>query len=115
MLLTLKGDAQKTKPTQNGIRELRGLGLSPDLICARSSTPLQPSAREKISNFCHVPPEQVYGVHDVSSIYRVPLLLDEEGDWTDSVEMVRLEWVMLRLNVLVSFCLRQCSRRSVRL
>jgi len=85
-----KGDAQKTKPTQNGIRELRGLGLSPDLICARSSTPLQPSAREKISNFCHVPPQQVYGVHDVSSIYRVPLLLDEEGMGAFLIERLQL-------------------------
>lgn len=74
-----KGDEQKTKPTQNSMRQLLGLGLSPDLICARSSTPLQKSVRQKISNFCHVPPEQVYGVHDVTSIYRVPLLLDEEG------------------------------------
>lgn len=61
------------------MRQLLGLGLSPDLICARSSTPLQKSVRQKISNFCHVPPEQVYGVHDVTSIYRVPLLLDDEG------------------------------------
>jgi len=85
-----KGDDQKTKPTQNSVRELRGLGLSPDLICARSRTPLQKSGREKITNFCHVPPEQVYGVHDVSSIYRVPLLLDEEGMGAFLIERLQL-------------------------
>lgn len=85
-----KGDEQKTKPTQNSVRELRGLGLVPDIICARSATPLQASVRNKISNFCHVPPEQVYGIHDVSSIYRVPLLLDDEGLGTFLVSRLQL-------------------------
>ncbi|KAG2460926.1 PYRG1 synthase, partial [Polypterus senegalus] len=70
---------QKTKPTQNSVRELRGLGLSPDLVVCRCSTPLDTSVKEKISMFCHVQPEQVICVHDVSSIYRVPLLLEEQG------------------------------------
>uniref|UniRef100_A0AAY4BN38 CTP synthase n=1 Tax=Denticeps clupeoides TaxID=299321 RepID=A0AAY4BN38_9TELE len=70
---------QKTKPTQNSIRELRGLGLSPDLIMCRCATPLDNSVKEKISMFCHVEPEQVICVHDVSSIYRVPLLLENQG------------------------------------
>uniref|UniRef100_A0AAR2KX22 CTP synthase n=1 Tax=Pygocentrus nattereri TaxID=42514 RepID=A0AAR2KX22_PYGNA len=70
---------QKTKPTQNSVRELRGLGLSPDLIMCRCTTPLENSVKEKISMFCHVEPEQVICVHDVSSIYRVPLLLEDQG------------------------------------
>uniref|UniRef100_A0A673ZAU1 CTP synthase n=1 Tax=Salmo trutta TaxID=8032 RepID=A0A673ZAU1_SALTR len=70
---------QKTKPTQNSVRELRGLGLSPDLIMCRCSTPLENSVKEKISMFCHVEPEQVICVADVSSIYRVPLLLEDQG------------------------------------
>ncbi|XP_060253585.1 CTP synthase 1 isoform X2 [Ovis aries] len=70
---------QKTKPTQNSVRELRGLGLSPDLVVCRCSNPLDTSVKEKISMFCHVEPEQVICVHDVSSIYRVPLLLEEQG------------------------------------
>lgn len=69
---------QKTKPTQNSVRELRGLGLSPDLIVCRSNSPLAEGVKEKISNFCHVAPDQVICVHDVSSIYRVPLLLDDQ-------------------------------------
>ncbi|XP_041649419.1 CTP synthase 1-like [Cheilinus undulatus] len=70
---------QKTKPTQNSVRELRGLGLSPDLIMCRCSTPLETAVKEKISMFCHVEPTQVICVHDVSSVYRVPLLLEEQG------------------------------------
>ncbi|CAN9513809.1 unnamed protein product [Ophioblennius macclurei] len=70
---------QKTKPTQNSVRELRGLGLSPDLIMCRCATILETSAKEKISMFCHVEPTQVICVQDVSSVYRVPLLLEEQG------------------------------------
>uniref|UniRef100_A0A672YE44 CTP synthase n=1 Tax=Sphaeramia orbicularis TaxID=375764 RepID=A0A672YE44_9TELE len=70
---------QKTKPTQNSVRELRGLGLSPDLIMCRCSTPLETAVKEKISMFCHVEPSQVICVRDVSSVYRVPLLLEEQG------------------------------------
>ncbi|XP_069559955.1 CTP synthase 1b isoform X1 [Brachyistius frenatus] len=70
---------QKTKPTQNSVRELRGLGLSPDLIMCRCTTPLVTCVKDKISMFCHVEPTQVICVHDVSSIYRVPLLLEDQG------------------------------------
>ncbi|CAI5772278.1 CTP synthase 2 isoform X1 [Podarcis muralis] len=70
---------QKTKPTQNSVRALRGLGLSPDLIVCRSTKPIEMAVKEKISMFCHVEPEQVIFIHDVSSTYRVPLLLEEQG------------------------------------
>uniref|UniRef100_A0A8C3BJF6 CTP synthase n=1 Tax=Cairina moschata TaxID=8855 RepID=A0A8C3BJF6_CAIMO len=50
---------QKTKPTQNSVRALRGLGLSPDLIVCRSAKPIEMAVKEKISMFCHVEPEQV--------------------------------------------------------
>ncbi|CAK9823552.1 CTP synthase [Anthophora retusa] len=69
----------KTKPTQSSVRELRGLGLSPDLIVCRSEKPIGDSVKEKISNFCHVAPEQVITIHDLSSIYRVPLLMEAQG------------------------------------
>ncbi|KAJ3609317.1 hypothetical protein NHX12_023840 [Muraenolepis orangiensis] len=65
---------QKTKPTQNSVRELRGLGLSPDLIMCRCANTLENAVKEKISMFCHV-----ICVHDVSSIYKVPLLLEAQG------------------------------------
>ena len=49
----------KTKPTQVSVRELRGLGISPDLIVCRSEKHVDESVKEKISNFCHVPVDQV--------------------------------------------------------
>ncbi|KAK9718467.1 CTP synthase ura7 [Basidiobolus ranarum] len=70
---------QKTKPTQASIRDLRGLGLNPDFIACRSSKPLDEGIRDKISMFCHVNPECVLAVRDVSSIYHVPLLLQQQG------------------------------------
>uniref|UniRef100_A0A4W4FWS6 CTP synthase n=1 Tax=Electrophorus electricus TaxID=8005 RepID=A0A4W4FWS6_ELEEL len=54
------------------------VSLVPQIMC-RCSTPLDNSVKEKISMFCHVQPEQVICVHDVSSIYRVPLLLEDQG------------------------------------
>ncbi|PCH36810.1 CTP synthase [Wolfiporia cocos MD-104 SS10] len=72
---------QKTKPTQTTVHALRGLGLLPDLIACRLivQKPLEPDTKAKISMFCHVAPEQVIGVHDVSSVYHVPLLLQSQG------------------------------------
>ena len=49
----------KTKPTQASVREIRGLGISPDIIVCRSEKPVDDSVKDKISNFCHVAPEQV--------------------------------------------------------
>jgi CTP synthase len=66
---------QKTKPTQQSIRELRGLGLSPNFILCRSNSELSAATKTKISQFCHVDESDVIGVHDVSNLYRVPLLL----------------------------------------
>ncbi|KAI0316067.1 CTP synthase [Amylostereum chailletii] len=72
---------QKTKPTQTTIHALRGLGLLADLIACRLIVPqpLEQATKEKISMFCHVATEQVVGVHDVSSVYHVPLLLQSQG------------------------------------
>lgn len=70
---------QKTKPTQSSIRDLRGLGLSPDIVACRSSDKLEAAIKEKISMFCHVPTNQVLTVYDCKSVYHVPMLLQEQG------------------------------------
>ncbi|KAJ3254165.1 CTP synthase ura7 [Boothiomyces macroporosus] len=70
---------QKTKPTQASVRDLRGLGLSPDIIACRSSKPILEEVSKKISMFCHVSPESVFAVHDCKSVYHVPLLLKDQG------------------------------------
>uniref|UniRef100_A0A182VTT6 CTP synthase n=1 Tax=Anopheles minimus TaxID=112268 RepID=A0A182VTT6_9DIPT len=69
----------KTKPTQASVRELRGFGLSPDMIVCRSENPIGDEVKDKISNFCHVSPDQVICIHDLSSIYHVPLLMEQAG------------------------------------
>jgi len=63
----------KTKPTQASVRELRGLGLSPDIIFCRSEEAIDINVRNKISNFCHVEPSQVINIQDLASIYHVPI------------------------------------------
>ena len=78
-LVPLIGGEQKTKPTQAAIRDLRGLGLVPDMIAARCATPLDHAVINKLSMFCHVGPNQVLGVHDVNSTYHVPILLEQQG------------------------------------
>jgi CTP synthase len=85
---------QKTKPTQHTVKELRSLGISPDVIVCRSSAPLHDSTKAKISGFCHVPPDHVIAVHDVSNIYHVPLILAEQGIQSIVRERLSLESVM---------------------
>lgn len=70
---------QKTKPTQHSVKELRSIGIIPDIIIGRCSEPLAQSTKEKISLFCNVPVEAVFTAHDVSTVYMVPLLLHEQG------------------------------------
>ena len=70
---------QKTKPTQHTVKELRGLGISPDVLVCRASAPLEDETRNKLAEFCHVSPNAVISAHDVSNIYRVPLMLEKQG------------------------------------
>lgn len=69
---------QKTKPTQAAVKDLRSLGLLPDMVACRCKNKLHKPTIEKIGMFCHVGPDQVLAVHNVSSTYHVPLLLKEE-------------------------------------
>lgn len=78
-LVPIVNGEQKTKPTQASVRDLRGLGLTPDLVACRSGMKLAKTVTDKIGMFCHVGPDQVVAVHDVSSVYHVPLLLEDQG------------------------------------
>ena len=69
----------KTKPTQHSVKELRSIGIQPDILLCRSSRYLPPGERRKISLFTSVDESAVISVVDVDSIYRVPLLLHQEG------------------------------------
>ena len=69
----------KTKPTQHSVRELRSLGIQPDVIICRSDRPVGEDLREKISLFCDVPKQAVVPLLTMPTIYEVPLVLEEAG------------------------------------
>ncbi len=69
----------KTKPTQHSVNELRRIGIQPDIIICRSDYPISEGIRDKISLFCDVEREAVIPLPTVSTIYKVPLVLEEVG------------------------------------
>lgn len=77
LVLVIHGE-QKTKPTQAAIKDLRSLGLTPDMIACRCLEELEVATQQKIGMFCHVGPDQVIAIRDVNSTYHVPLLLQEQ-------------------------------------
>ncbi|CAG8506963.1 4796_t:CDS:10 [Paraglomus occultum] len=84
---------QKTKPTQATIRQLRALGLKPDLIACRCSEELEARVRSKIALYCRVELEQVLSVQDVASTYHVPLLLKDQGILNYLTKRFRLDCI----------------------
>ncbi|KAL3648092.1 hypothetical protein CASFOL_009060 [Castilleja foliolosa] len=70
---------QKTKPTQHSVRELRALGLTPHFLACRSAEPLLENTRLKLSQFCHVPVDNILNIHDVPNIWHCPLLLRSQN------------------------------------
>jgi CTP synthase len=98
----------KTKPTQHSVRDLRSIGIQPDVLLCRTDRPLDSDMKRKIALFCDVDEEAVITAQDVSSIYEVPLNLAAQGldrivmrrlhlpetearmqDWTDLVDGIR--------------------------
>ena len=80
----------KTKPTQHSVNELRRIGIQPDIVVCRSDYPISEGAKEKISLFCNVEKRAVIPLLTVSTIYEVPLVLEEAGLGDLTVEMLRL-------------------------
>ncbi|MBZ4644376.1 MAG: synthase [Deferribacteres bacterium] len=69
----------KTKPTQHSVKELREIGIQPDMLVCRSEYPLDDSIRKKIALFCNVSKNAVINAIDASTIYQVPLFMNKEG------------------------------------
>ncbi|HEV2104455.1 MAG TPA: CTP synthase [Candidatus Eisenbacteria bacterium] len=80
----------KTKPTQHSVKELREIGIQPDVLLCRSEAPLASEVREKIALFCNVPSEAVIAATDVSSIYEVPAVFHAGGLDARVVDMLGL-------------------------
>lgn len=71
-------DEQKSKPTQHSVKELRAIGLSPDVIICRSTDSLSSSLKNKISGFCQVPPHCVISAYDCNNLLEVPIILADQ-------------------------------------
>ena len=69
----------KTKPTQHSVKELRSIGIQPDILLCRSDREVPPEERRKIALFTNVEPKAVINVPDADTIYRIPLLLHAQG------------------------------------
>lgn len=69
----------KTKPTQHSVKELRSIGIAPDVLVCRSEHPIPEREREKIGLFCNVRKEAVIAAYDLKSIYEAPLAYHEQG------------------------------------
>ncbi|NET57329.1 MAG: CTP synthase [Symploca sp. SIO2E6] len=80
----------KTKPTQHSVKELRSIGIQPDILVCRCDRSLHPGIKDKLSKFCDVPVESVITSIDASSIYEVPLILEQEGLAQQTLEILQL-------------------------
>ena len=81
----------KTKPTQHSVKELRSIGIQPDILLCRSEQPLPESDRRKIALFTNVPESAVISAIDLDSIYKIPLWLHQQGLDKIVVERLRLD------------------------
>lgn len=81
----------KTKPTQHSVKELRSIGIQPDILVCRCDRPLPENLKYKMSEFCDVPVECVITAQDASSIYEVPLMMEREGLAQQTLDLLQLE------------------------
>jgi CTP synthase len=88
----------KTKPTQHSVKELRAIGIQPDIILCRTDRFLPQSIKAKISLFCNVDQEAVITAKDVKSIYEVPLVFHKEGLDKKILELLSLPIVDIDLS-----------------
>ena len=81
----------KTKPTQHSVKELRSIGVQPDVLVCRCDRQLPEGIKEKLSAFCDVPVECVIPCIDAKSIYEVPLILEQEGLATQTLSQLQMK------------------------
>ena len=81
----------KTKPTQHSVKELRSIGIQPDILVCRCDRPLPKKLKQKLSEFCDVPAECVITAQDAKSIYEVPLIVEQEGLAEQVLDLLQME------------------------
>lgn len=89
---------QKTKPTQHSVQALRSAGLSPHMLACRSQAPLEQSVLDKLALFCHVTPDCILNLCDVSNIWHVPLVMQEQGGHLAIMRQLKLDFRKLDLD-----------------
>ena len=111
-------EEHKSKPTQHSVKELRGMGINPNIIVLRSDKPLEESIFQKISLFCNVKPDCVIENRTLSNLYEAPLMLEKSGfsdvvcrelhmdvpkpdlsDWEQMVERIRNRTVEVHIGL----------------
>lgn len=80
----------KTKPTQHSVRELRQIGIQPDILVCRSDRPVPEEMKRKIALFCNVPADSVFESADSDSIYKLPMVLHKQGFDDKIVELLNI-------------------------
>lgn len=86
-----KAGELKTKPTQHSVKELRGIGIQPDIIVCRTENELSKELKDKIALFCNVPSECVIQNMDVEVLYEVPLMMEKENLGTIVCKRLKIE------------------------
>lgn len=81
----------KTKPTQHSVKELRAMGIQPDILVCRSERPLPEDQRDKIALFCDVDRDAVISAYDVDTVYQIPLTFAEQGVDEIALRELRIE------------------------
>ena len=103
-------DEHKTKPTQHSVKELQGMGISPDIIVLRCDEPLEPAIFKKIAMFCNVKPDCVIENRTLPNLYEAPLMLEENdfslvvcrelGLWTKAPDLREWQEMVRRIESL---------------
>lgn len=86
-----KAGELKTKPTQHSVKELRSLGIQPDILICRTEHPIDEDLKGKIALFCDLDPSEVIENTDVSTIYELPQVLEDQGLAKKVIEHLNLE------------------------
>jgi CTP synthase len=81
----------KTKPTQHSVKELRSIGIQPDILVTRSENPLPSDERKKIALFTNVPEKAVISAYDADDLYKIPKMMNEQGLDEIVARQLRLE------------------------
>lgn len=122
----------KTKPTQHSVRELREIGIQPDLLVCRTERPFSEETRAKISLFCNVKQEAVIQAIDLKEIYEIPMMLHKQNldsiiidylglrtsepdlsDWKDMVERAKSSREQIKIGVVGKYIELQDAYKSI--